>query len=71
MITSKGISKGIMERKKLDIDDIIDSKAGGVYALPVNSEAPRYKIRELLEYCKEKGIETKHLSDTELKNFKI
>ena len=43
----------------------------GALTDPWNDDAPVYDYRKLLQYCNEKGIEPKNLSDEEMNLFLI
>lgn len=58
------------ERIKMSELDEAAEKAGG-YVLNMVNKDTRYNLRELISYCKEKGIEPIDLTLRELSNFII
>ncbi len=59
------LNKGI-----IDIDDIV-SLTGGVYVLPQRPGQPQFAIRDLISYCKNKGIDPSQITDKELETLVI
>lgn len=73
-MTDDEINKKIQELLDLrimDIDDVVDILSNGVYVLPQRPGEPKFAIRALVEYCKDKGIDTSQLTDEELDAFVI
>ncbi len=58
------------ERAKMNALDEAAEKAGG-YVLNMVNKDTKYNLRELIKYCKEKGIEPIDLTLRELNNFII
>lgn len=70
---TKAISKnervcvmGSILEKSLSLDDVNTS-----ILTEYDPDCPRYRLRELLKYCRGKGIEPKDLSEEELKTFEM
>ncbi|WP_077305768.1 hypothetical protein [Terribacillus halophilus] len=57
--------------KKLikDIKEFDDAFPDGIYTIPTDLQKPRVKVRDLSNYCKQKGVEPKNLSRKELEQF--
>lgn len=58
------------ERREMAALDEAAEKAGG-YVLNMVNKDTRYNLRELISYCREKGIEPIDLTLRELSNFII
>ena len=58
------------ERMQMNALDDAAEKAGG-YVLNMVNKDTRYNLRELIKYCKNKGIEPIDLTLRELSNFII
>lgn len=58
------------ERKKMKALDDAAEKAGGYVSNILNKDT-KYNLRELIKYCKNKGIEPIDLTLRELSNFII
>lgn len=56
------------ERRKMNALDEAAEKAGG-YVLNMVNKDTQYNLRELIKYCKNKGIEPIDLTLRELNNF--
>lgn len=49
-------------------DTIISEESEGIYAWPA-APNENYKIREILDYCKVRGIKTSELSEEDMEQF--
>lgn len=58
------------ERNKMNALDDAAEKAGG-YVLNLVNKDTKYNLREMIKYCKNKGIEPIDLTLRELSNFII
>ena len=56
---------------KKDIEDFDDQFPDGVFTIPRDESEPRVKGRQLLAYCKEKGVEPKDLTSGETQQFLV
>ena len=48
-----------------------DLDEGGLLVVPPTKDTKMYRIREVVDYCKEKGIRPNQLTDEELKQFEV
>jgi hypothetical protein len=52
-----------------DIEKFEEGFLDGVYAIPRDPKAPKVKVRNLHDYCKEKGIKPEDLTVEEMEQF--
>ena len=60
----KANEKLIEEMSKFD-----DAFPDGIFAVPRNLNEPRVKVRALLDYCRERGLQSIQLSPEEMEQF--
>jgi hypothetical protein len=61
----------LLDKKIIDIDDVVHILGNGAYVLPRRPGEPQFSIRALVEYCKQKGIDTSQITDEELETFVV
>jgi hypothetical protein len=54
-----------------DIERFDNAFPDGVFAFPASTESPKVKIRALDNYCKKHGVESKDLTEDEMKPFLV
>lgn len=67
---------GMEEARRLEklIKEMEEFEAGfpdGVYAIPPGPNEPRIKVREMYQYCREKGVDPEDLTEEELDKFLV
>lgn len=63
------IIQELLSTGTIDIDDIVFLTNDGLYTLPPRPGQPVFAIRDLIAYCKDKGIDPSQLTDNELEIF--
>lgn len=68
--TTKAVEKMKADEKlSKEIDEFHDAFSNGVFAIPRNPKDPRVKVRALWDYCKEKGVDPKDLTQEDMEQF--
>jgi hypothetical protein len=70
-IMLKKVGGKMLADKKMieEMEQFDDSFPDGVYAVPRSPGMPKVKVRALWDYCQEKGVEPKDLSQEEMEKF--
>ncbi|MGP1910658.1 hypothetical protein ACTSEZ_21205 [Metabacillus sp. JX24] len=59
------------EKLKKEMKTFEEGFPDGVYAIPRDSKEPRLNVRAMYDYCKEKGVKPKDITDEEMMKFII
>ncbi|MCU5076999.1 hypothetical protein OB985_05330 [Bacillus cereus] len=54
-----------------EMDNFEKGFPDGVYVAPSSKEQPRVKVKALFQYCNERGIEPKDLTEQEREQFLV
>ncbi|MDA1918268.1 MULTISPECIES: hypothetical protein [Bacillus cereus group] len=62
-----------MDKSKLikEMEEFEDGFPDGVYTAPSSPNEPRIKLKEMYQYCREKGINPADLTDEEREKFLV
>lgn len=52
-----------------EIEEFDNAFADGIFAFPRNPNEPRVKVRALMDYCRERGLQPIQLSPKEMEQF--
>ncbi|WP_088266023.1 hypothetical protein [Bacillus mycoides] len=60
-----------LEKLRREMEEFEVGFPDGVYVAPSSPNEPRIKVKALFEYCREKGIDLKDLTDEEREQFLV
>lgn len=59
------------EKIKREMEEFEAGFPSGVYVIPSGPNEPRIKVREMYQYCREKGIDPEDLTEEERDKFLV
>ncbi|MCU5165941.1 hypothetical protein OCD92_27755 [Bacillus paranthracis] len=60
-----------LEKLRREMEEFEAGFPDGVYSAPSSPNEPRIKVKEMYQYCREKGVDPEDLTDEEREKFLV
>ncbi len=60
-----------LEKLRREMEEFEADFPDGVYTAPSSPNEPRIKVKEMYQYCREKGVDPEDLTDEEREKFLV
>ncbi|HHP5665113.1 MULTISPECIES: hypothetical protein [unclassified Bacillus cereus group] len=60
-----------LEKLRREMEEFEAGFPDGVYTAPSSPNEPRIKVKEMYQYCREKGVDPEDLTDEEREKFLV
>jgi Ribonuclease G/E len=60
-----------LEKLRREMEEFEEGFPDGVYTAPSSPNEPRIKLKEMYQFCREKGIDPEDLTEEELEQFLV